>query len=268
MSTTGHSSRLAFTFIENIFIYSYDKDETLKIDNPKLLTYTHLLVELKGKFVYDSERLQKSHDTLETVNCFNNIGVEYRSLLPVKIKTKPCISIMKRKEGFKPPEIVDVQKELPKAQEEVVVAPETPPKKEETPPSIDVVEDQPEEDLFLDDFDLNDLDVLKEETKDELHEWNDKIDEAEFSEMKKPSKQSKIKHLIEKHYRKKLKENTEIARVQKRSAKSNIKHIIKSEKIKEMAEKISHMDLKTKCDLEAESVKGCLIKIIEELDVK
>lgn len=41
--------------------------------------------------------LQQTHEKLEVVECFSSIGIHYTSLLPVKIRTKPCIMIMRRK---------------------------------------------------------------------------------------------------------------------------------------------------------------------------
>lgn len=229
------------------------------------MQYTHLLVELNGRYVYETEHLKETHNTLETVNCFSNIGLEYRSILPVSIKTKPCISILKRKDGIKPPKIIEAEsKTVPKEIPIKVLIDE----------NENVVELEEEQQVPIEDP-SNDLDEENGNVEDEpveiiepQNEWKDKIDDAEFPEMQKTNKQIKIKYLIEKHYRRKAKLNTDVARVQKQSAKLNIKNIIKTEKIKEMAEKISQMDLKAKCNLETESVKGCLIKIIEEFDVK
>lgn len=87
--------------------WSYSKDENITMDDPKMLIYSYILVEQKGKYFYENEHLQQSHDTLESINCFNNIGVEYRSLLPVKIRTKPCIVLLRRKKELKiPPALI------------------------------------------------------------------------------------------------------------------------------------------------------------------
>lgn len=69
---------------------NYTKEETKQ--------YTHLLMEAKTKFntqLWSS--LQEDYDTLEFIDCFNSIGIQYNSMVPVKIKTKPCLAILKRK---------------------------------------------------------------------------------------------------------------------------------------------------------------------------
>lgn len=88
--------------------------------------------------------------------------------------------------------------------------------------------------------------------------------------MKKPTTETKqkLRRLIEKHYQFKtakgpLSDRTDIIMANKPSTKSNIKHIIKKEKIKDLIEKISQVDLRTVCDLERETTKHCVIKIID-----
>ncbi|KAH8354221.1 hypothetical protein KR084_003618 [Drosophila pseudotakahashii] len=85
-----------FMEIHDEWIYS--KDESMNYTQADLELYTHLLVEAKNK--QNTElwtSLQNDFDTLEFVDCFNSIGIQYNSLLPVRIKTKPCIGILKRK---------------------------------------------------------------------------------------------------------------------------------------------------------------------------
>lgn len=77
---------------------NYTKDESL--------AYTHLIVEAKNKFnnqLWSS--LQEDFDTLEFVDCFNNIGIQYNSIMPIKIKTKACLAILKRKPGRAPSDV-------------------------------------------------------------------------------------------------------------------------------------------------------------------
>lgn len=81
----------------------YSKDETLKPGDEELLRYSHLLVEQRNKFPYDDEDIHATHDFLEHINCFHSIGLEYQSYFPVKIKTRPCMGIAKRKKAFARP---------------------------------------------------------------------------------------------------------------------------------------------------------------------
>lgn len=89
---------LNFNNFFSILILSYCKREDLNYTKEDTMPYTHLLVEAKNKFntqLWSS--LQQDFDTLEFVDCFNNIGIQYNSFMPVRIKTKPCLAIMKRK---------------------------------------------------------------------------------------------------------------------------------------------------------------------------
>lgn len=86
-----------------IVLCRYSKDENLKPGDDELLRYTHVLVEQRSKFPYDDEEIHETHDFLEHINCFHSIGLEYQSYFPIKIKTRPCIGIAKRKKAFARP---------------------------------------------------------------------------------------------------------------------------------------------------------------------
>lgn len=218
-------------------------------------------MEQKGKYFYENEHLKQSHDALESVNCFSSIGIEYRSFFPVKIKTKPCIVLLRRKLGFEPPPIV-IDRQI----------------------DTNLVDKIAESNAYSALSDVNDVenndnmdpDIAPDSTIDYAKEW-DVVDTnttiATMNELRKPTKHTKlkIKRFLETHFSTKQSsiasdsEQVEsTAPVQKQSAKSSIRNIIKSEKIKEIAERISQMDLKSMCDLEKDSVKSCLIKIIDE----
>lgn len=94
-------------FMEIHSDWTYSKDETMNYTQAEIARYSHLLVEAKNKHNTDLwTTLQEDFDTLEFVDCFNSIGIQYNSLFPVRIKTKPCIGILKRR--------LPVVKELPK----------------------------------------------------------------------------------------------------------------------------------------------------------
>nr|XP_014090696.1 probable Dol-P-Man:Man(7)GlcNAc(2)-PP-Dol alpha-1,6-mannosyltransferase [Bactrocera oleae]XP_036212819.1 probable Dol-P-Man:Man(7)GlcNAc(2)-PP-Dol alpha-1,6-mannosyltransferase [Bactrocera oleae] len=88
--------------------WHYCKNESITYDAEQTRYYTHLLVEAKNKNnVQLWSTLQKEFEIVEFVDCFNNIGIQYSSLVPIRIKTKPCLAILKR---IKPPVIVETKK--------------------------------------------------------------------------------------------------------------------------------------------------------------
>ncbi|XP_050331796.1 probable Dol-P-Man:Man(7)GlcNAc(2)-PP-Dol alpha-1,6-mannosyltransferase [Bactrocera neohumeralis] len=77
--------------------WHYCKNESITYDAEQTRYYTHLLVEAKNKNnVQLWSTLQKEFEIVEFVDCFNNIGIQYSSLVPIRIKTKPCLAILKR----------------------------------------------------------------------------------------------------------------------------------------------------------------------------
>lgn len=85
-------------FMEIHSSWIYSKDESMNYTQAEIDRYTHLLVEAKNK--QNTElwtTLQDDFEIVEFVDCFNSIGIQYNSLLPVRIKTKPCIGILKKR---------------------------------------------------------------------------------------------------------------------------------------------------------------------------
>ncbi|XP_050067060.1 probable Dol-P-Man:Man(7)GlcNAc(2)-PP-Dol alpha-1,6-mannosyltransferase [Anopheles maculipalpis] len=77
--------------------WTYSKLENLRPDDEMLLRFDYLLTEAQDKYSDKMRLLSQTHEIVEFVECFNSIGLQYRSVLPVKIKTKPCIFIMRRR---------------------------------------------------------------------------------------------------------------------------------------------------------------------------
>lgn len=225
-----------------------------------MLQYSHLLIEQKGKYSYENEHLQQTHDTLDTINCFSSIGVEYRSIFPVKIKTRPCIVILRRKPNIKPPELENISPEMQLGADEQFIEMNSIASTNDFFAYIEEKKAEKSESLL-------DLDFDDDEQNTQFNE-----DQTNFVEidLKAPTTETKnkLRKLIERRYRqRKTNENTELVAINKRSTKSNIKYIIKLEKIKELIEKISQMDLKSICDLEKETTKHCLLKIIDSYEL-
>ncbi|XP_058826431.1 probable Dol-P-Man:Man(7)GlcNAc(2)-PP-Dol alpha-1,6-mannosyltransferase [Topomyia yanbarensis] len=77
--------------------WSYSKEERLVPGDYRLHRFDYLLTEARDKYSDEMRLLSQTHEILEFVECFNSIGLQYRSVLPVKIKTKPCVFIMHRR---------------------------------------------------------------------------------------------------------------------------------------------------------------------------
>ncbi|XP_035896612.1 probable Dol-P-Man:Man(7)GlcNAc(2)-PP-Dol alpha-1,6-mannosyltransferase [Anopheles stephensi] len=77
--------------------WTYSKLENLRPDDEMLHRFDYLLTEAQDKYSDKMRLLSQTHEIVEFVECFNSIGLQYRSVLPVKIKTKPCIFIMRRR---------------------------------------------------------------------------------------------------------------------------------------------------------------------------
>ena len=65
-----------------------------------MLQFTHLLVEAKSKYSPNIKPYLKTHDILDSVDAFYKIGLNYNMTPPIKIKTKPAIFIMRRKQNI------------------------------------------------------------------------------------------------------------------------------------------------------------------------
>lgn len=75
--------------------WSYSKDESLEVD--QLQHFTHLLVEAKSKYSPNLKAFSQTHTILDSIESFSQITVNYKLIPPVKIKTKPAIFILERK---------------------------------------------------------------------------------------------------------------------------------------------------------------------------
>ncbi|KFB34980.1 AGAP000102-PA-like protein [Anopheles sinensis] len=77
--------------------WTYSKEENLIPGEDTLYRFDYLLTEAQDKYSDKMRLLSQTHEIIEFVECFNSIGLQYKSVLPVKIKTKPCIFIMRRR---------------------------------------------------------------------------------------------------------------------------------------------------------------------------
>lgn len=81
--------------------WTYSKKEHLQPGCAELYTFSHLIAEAKSKYSLELKPYMLTHDILFTVEAFSQITFNYFHLPPVKIKTKPVLFILKRKENFR-----------------------------------------------------------------------------------------------------------------------------------------------------------------------
>uniref|UniRef100_A0A2H1VNH9 Mannosyltransferase n=1 Tax=Spodoptera frugiperda TaxID=7108 RepID=A0A2H1VNH9_SPOFR len=76
--------------------WRYSKNESLALE--QLQDYTHLLVEAKSKYSPNLKYFAQTHVILDSVESFSQVAMNYKLMPPVKIKTKPAIFILERKD--------------------------------------------------------------------------------------------------------------------------------------------------------------------------
>ncbi|XP_066991357.2 uncharacterized protein Alg12 [Anabrus simplex] len=90
--------------------WRYNKSENLRPGGKEMMGFTHLLIEAKSKYSVNLKPYSRTHDILDLVEGFSQVVFNYTTFPPIRIKTKPMIYILKRKEAFAP-EIVDFSEE-------------------------------------------------------------------------------------------------------------------------------------------------------------
>ncbi|KAJ6639811.1 putative Dol-P-Man:Man(7)GlcNAc(2)-PP-Dol alpha-1,6-mannosyltransferase [Pseudolycoriella hygida] len=249
----------------------YSKNEHIKPGNPTLHRFTYLLVEPKSRYSDEMKLLHETHDDVEFIDCFNSIGLQYQ-FFPVKIKTRPCIGILKKKTII-PAEFLTIDDGSMEADTD----------------SDEFIDDLKESILLEPPTQIEeDIDIIKELSttvdEDSSHEVPTSFDAfpAKSAKSSPSTTKMRLKRLIESHFRSKgsviesdrestdewqkesNKNSDSNAMPSNPSAKANIKRIIKAEQIRELVESISKLDLNAVCDLERLSTKECLKKIIDD----
>lgn len=212
---------------------------------------------------------QQTHEKVELIDCFSNIGLHYESLLPIKIRTKPCIMIMKKKKGS------FLAKDLVYEDEST-----------ESPGNL-LEEKDTEDDVDLDDSDellRKEEEILEEQLEILLENSGNLEDNVETSvnlEEKSENQESSSGNEEEEDEIpfpkvKRLRKRKLIKPVE--NPKQRIKEIIEAEKedeienkkkvvTKELLDEISKLDLREYCDLDKIDKKDCLKRIIDENDI-
>nr|SVE81262.1 EOG090X04MD [Daphnia magna] len=77
--------------------WMYDKTENLKPGSPELRMFSHLIVEAKSKHGYNLRPYAETHEIVAHIEGFSHIRSSYNHFPPIRIKTKPCLFILKNK---------------------------------------------------------------------------------------------------------------------------------------------------------------------------
>lgn len=83
-----------FTEIHNRWKYS--KNESLEPE--QLQEYTHLLIEAKSKYSPNLKTFTHTHTVLDSIDTFSSVSINYKLLPPIRIKTRPALFILERKD--------------------------------------------------------------------------------------------------------------------------------------------------------------------------
>lgn len=264
-------------FTEIYANWTYSKDEHLKAGDEELHKFDYLLTEVKNKYAPEMRLLQQTHEKIELIECFSNIGVHYASLVPIRIRTKPCIIIMKRKEN---PVLLKRYFEVPEEFEDLEIEIES----QEGALENDMTETVSEEVIHTEELVEEKPKVLK---KKRLRSTINKLKMKEIIEAGKIEDSKKDDESVQSVEQEILadieqsdvtseelwpndveiindldeKKSTESG---SGSIKSNIKKIISQEKTKQLLEEFKKIDLSALCDLTQMDTKECLKKILDE----
>lgn len=76
----------------------------MKPGSQELRMFTHLIVDAKSKHSYNLRPYTETHEILAHVEGFSQIRSSYNHFPPIRIKSKPCLFILKNKN---PPQVPD-----------------------------------------------------------------------------------------------------------------------------------------------------------------
>lgn len=280
---TAQSGVTRFTEINSNWTYS--KNEMLKAGDEELHKFDYLLVEVKNKYSPEMRFLQQTHEKIELIECFSNIGVHYTSLLPIKIRTKPCIMILKRK-----PNAVLLKRffevEEREESDEILDITEEPGIEEHFEPEVEEVEERElEQPKTLKRKRLRSVVTSTAKSKikeiieaERLEALANQREHEEVSEADAPGSDEDSEEvedddviseeLIDDEVNEPEADPTADESDPKGNEsggiKSNIKRIISQEKTKQLIDELKQLDLSAFCDLSRMDTKECLKKILDE----
>lgn len=83
------------------FFCRYNKTENLIAGTKDMFLYTHLIAEGKSKFSTNLQPYSGTHDIIDVIESFHQVSFNYFTIPPVKIKVRPALYILQRKDVYK-----------------------------------------------------------------------------------------------------------------------------------------------------------------------
>lgn len=185
-----------------LYLPRYNKTENLRAGSPEMFAFTHLLLEGRSKYSPNLKPYQRTHEIIDVVEAFSHISYNYNSLLPVQIKMRPSLFLLRRKKEFSKLFEAAFAKEVENLGENIVeeTSKSLNPQPEPTP--INDVEKQKEEDpstqienIFETEVDTEsyDQDFWKIEKNVDIHQYLEtSLKKSGLSKQNKRSKQEPL----------------------------------------------------------------------------
>lgn len=79
----------------------YCKKEHILPGSPEIYEYTHLISEAKSRYSSNLKPYVSTHDIIDSIEAFHQITFNYLTIPPIKIKTKPVLFILKRRDNYR-----------------------------------------------------------------------------------------------------------------------------------------------------------------------
>ncbi|XP_055523861.1 probable Dol-P-Man:Man(7)GlcNAc(2)-PP-Dol alpha-1,6-mannosyltransferase [Wyeomyia smithii] len=271
----------------------YSKEEHLLPGDLRLHRFDYLLTEARDKYSGEMRLLEQTHEVREFVECFNSIGLQYRSVLPVKIRTKPCLFIMQRRPEAITEDRSRIQLNFDEVLEKDNIGGSGALSDPEFPP-IELIggvdeendneneEDEPGEDAEKEEPDDEQEPVIEQPEKKLPRLRKIRPKEAPPPKISRPTARSMSKgrlrirqileenaHLLQEDEDDETQEEkrAKVASYLQRATTSKLRtaqRIIKEEKLKQLTSELSKLDFSDLCDLDRMSSRECLKMIIDD----
>lgn len=79
--------------------WRYNKTEGIHNKNLAMMDFTHLLVNARSEFSSNIKHFRHTHTVLTSIQSFSHLNFNYNSILPISVRTKTSVLILKKKKA-------------------------------------------------------------------------------------------------------------------------------------------------------------------------